>query len=234
MYILHIETSTAICSVALSQGTTLLAYKDLEEGMNHTVQLAPVISHLIQSASIKPTDLGAIAISSGPGSYTGLRVGSSTAKAMAYSLGIPLISVPTLVSLAQAVFDTYPDADFALPMIDARRLEVYTALYDRNLIPVLPVSSAILSEAFFAEKLPGDGAVVYSCGDGSLKIGDMVPGNVQLKVAKDIMCSGRHLIKPALELLKGGAIEDPLRFVPYYLKPPNITQPRNLGFQGVE
>src|SRR6187431_1856868 len=100
MYILHIETSTAVCSVALSRDRTLVAFLDLEEGMNHTAQLSPIISQLIQSASIKPTDLGAIAVSSGPGSYTGLRVGSSTAKAMAYSLGIPLIAVPTLITLA--------------------------------------------------------------------------------------------------------------------------------------
>lgn len=229
MYILHIETSTAICSVALSQGNSLVTYKDLEEGMNHTAQLAPIISQMIQSASLKPTDLGAISVSSGPGSYTGLRVGSSTAKAMAYSLGIPLISVPTLISLAQALFDDHPEADYALPMIDARRLEVYTALYDRNLACVLPLSSVILNESFFSEKLPGGGAVIYSCGDGSLKIGDMVPVGIQLKVDKYIMCSGRHLIKPALDLMAKGTLEDPLRFVPYYLKPPNITQPRNLG-----
>jgi len=231
MYILHIETSTAVCSVALSRDRTLVAFQDMEEGMNHTARLAPAISQLLQSASIKPTDLGAIAVSSGPGSYTGLRVGSSTAKAMAYSLGIPIIAVPTLMSLARAVFDKHPDAVYALPMIDARRREVYTALYDRTLTPVWPVSSAILEESFFAEKVPGD-AIVYSCGDGSLKIGDVVPDGIHLTVDPEIMCSGRHLINPALDLWAAGLVEDPLHFVPYYLKPPNITQPRNLSPQG--
>ena len=231
MYILHIETSTAVCSVALSQDRTLVAFQDMEEGMNHTARLAPAISELLHSAGIKPTDLGAIAVSSGPGSYTGLRVGSSTAKAMAYSLGIPIIAVPTLLSLASAVFDKHPEAVYALPMIDARRKEVYTALYDRALTPVWPVSSAILEEAFFAEKVPGE-VIIYSCGDGSLKIDDVVPAGIHLKVDPEIMCSGRHLINPALDLWAAGLVEDPLHFVPYYLKPPNITQPRNLSPQG--
>lgn len=231
MYILHIETSTAVCSVALSQGQALVAFQDMEEGMNHTARLAPAINELLHAASIKPTDLGAISVSSGPGSYTGLRVGSSTAKAMAYSLGIPIIAIPTLTSLARAVFDKHPDAVYALPMIDARRKEVYTALYDRTLKLVWPVSSAILEESFFAEKVPGE-VIIYSCGDGSLKIGDSVPAGIQLKVDAEIMCSARHLVNPALALLEKGLTEDPLHFVPYYLKPPNITQPRNLAPEG--
>ncbi len=231
MYILHIETSTAVCSVALSRDQNLVAFQDMEEGMNHTARLAPAISELLHTASIKPTDLGAIAVSSGPGSYTGLRVGSSTAKAMAYSLSIPIIAVPTLLSLASAVFEKHPEAVYALPMIDARRKEVYTALYDRTLTPVWPVSSAILEESFFAEKVPGE-VIIYSCGDGCLKIGDVVPAGINLKVDPEIMCSGRHLINPALDLWAAGLVEAPLHFVPYYLKPPNITQPRNLSPQG--
>ena len=231
MYILYIETSTAVCSVALSRDHALVAYQDMEEGMNHTARLAPAISELLQRASIKPTDLEAIAVSSGPGSYTGLRVGSSTAKAMAYSLGIPIIAVPTLAALARAVFDKHPEAVYALPMIDARRKEVYTALYDQTLTAVWPVSSAILEETFFVEKVPRE-VIVYSCGDGSLKIGDVVSAGIQLKVDPEIMCSGRHLINPALDLWAAGLVEDPLHFVPYYLKPPNITQPGNLSSQG--
>lgn len=231
MYILHIETSTAVCSVALSRDRTLVAFLDMEEGMNHTARLAPAISELLHTAGIKPTDLGAIAVSSGPGSYTGLRVGSSTAKAMAYSLSIPIIAVPTLLSLASAVFDKHQEAVYALPMIDARRKEVYTALYDRTLRPVWPVSSAILEESFFTEKLPGE-VIIYSCGDGSLKIGELVLAGIHLKVDPEIMCSARHMINPALDLWAKGLVEDPLHFVPYYLKPPNITQPRNLSPQG--
>src|SRR5688572_15917081 len=133
MYILHIETSTVVCSVALSNGYNLLENTSIVDGMNHAAQLSPTIEALLQSASIKPSDLDAIAVCSGPGSYTGLRVGSATAKAMAYSLGKPLITIPTLQALAQAVFNHHPEAEFALPMIDARRREVYTAIYNRSL-----------------------------------------------------------------------------------------------------
>jgi tRNA threonylcarbamoyladenosine biosynthesis protein TsaB len=135
------------------------------------------------------------------------------------------------MSLARAVFDKYPEAVYALPMIDARRKEVYTALYDRTLTPVWPVSSAILEESFFAEKVPEE-VIIYSCGDGSLKIGDSVPAGIQLKIDPEIMCSARHLVNPALDLWAVGLVDDPLHFVPYYLKPPNITQPRNMAPEG--
>ncbi len=126
----------------------------MEKGMNHTAMLAPAIEAIMNEFALTPADLSAIAVSSGPGSYTGLRVGSSTVKAMAYSLGKPILAVHTLKALAKAAFDQYPDAEYALPMIDARRREVYAALFDRTLNEIWPVSSVILDEAFFLEGLP--------------------------------------------------------------------------------
>jgi tRNA threonylcarbamoyladenosine biosynthesis protein TsaB len=225
MYILHIETSTVVCSVALSKGDTLLESIDLQDGMNHAALLAPTIERLLQSVSIKPTDLDAIAVCSGPGSYTGLRVGSATAKAMAYSLGKPLIAIPTLRALARAAFDLHPEAEFALPMIDARRREVYTAIYNRSLEEILPVSSAILTEEFFTHGIPVSGVIV-SCGDGSLKIGDLVSLTPGLLVDTTIICSARHVVGLATDAFRKGNFEDPLHFVPHYLKPPNITEPK--------
>lgn len=225
MYILHIETSTVVCSVALSKGPTLLECIDMEEGMNHAALLAPTIEKLLQSASIKTADLDAIAVCSGPGSYTGLRVGSATAKAMAYSLGKPLIAIPTLQALAQAAFDRHPKAEFALPMIDARRREVYTAIYNRSLEEVLPVSSAILTEEFFTHGIPVSGMIV-SCGDGSLKIGDLASFTPGLQVDTTIICSARHMVALASDAYRKSNFEDPLHFVPHYLKPPNITEPK--------
>ncbi len=227
MYILHIETSTIICSVALSKGSVLLEYLDMEEGMNHAALLAPAIERLLQSASIRPSDLDAIAVCSGPGSYTGLRVGSSTAKAMAYSLGKPLIAIPTLQALAQAAFDQYPDTEFALPMIDARRQEVYTAIYRRSFEEVLPVSSAILTEEFFTHGIPVSGTIV-SCGDGCLKIGDLAHLAPGLQVDTTILCSAKHMITLAVDAFIKGNFENPLHFVPHYLKPPNITEPKKV------
>ncbi|HSF90460.1 MAG TPA: tRNA (adenosine(37)-N6)-threonylcarbamoyltransferase complex dimerization subunit type 1 TsaB [Saprospiraceae bacterium] len=225
MYILHIETSTVVCSVALSKGPTLLECIDMEDGMNHAALLAPTIERLLQSASIKPSDLDAIAVCSGPGSYTGLRVGSATAKAMAYCLGKPLIAIPTLQALAQAVFEQHLEAEFALPMIDARRQEVYTAIYRRSFEEVLPVSSVILTEEFFAHGIPASGMIV-SCGDGSLKIGDLASFSSDLKVDTTIICSARHMVTLAADAYVKGNFEYPLHFVPHYLKPPNITEPK--------
>ncbi len=229
MYILHIETSTGICSVALSRDGQLLACHDMEDGMNHTALLAPAIEKLLESASLVPGDLGAISVSSGPGSYTGLRVGSSTAKAMAYSLGIPLISIPTMLALASATFEQHPEAQYALPMIDARRKEVYSILYDRSMSEVWPVSSVILSEEFFETGIPMEGQVIC-CGDGALKIGELSSKASNLTIDTQIQCSARHLIKPAMESRGEGKYQDPLHFVPYYHKPPNITEPKKAGF----
>lgn len=225
MYILHIETSTSVCSVALSKGDILLACQDMTEGMNHTARLAPAIEEMLNSLSLLPTDLNAITVSAGPGSYTGLRVGSSTAKAMAYSLGIKLVAIPTLKALAKASFALHPEARYALPMIDARRKEVYTALYDRTLTEVWPVSSVILDDTFFLQQIPGDGVVICS-GDGALKIGDLALLSPNLVVDRSIQCSASHLLVPALDTIEKGEYADPLHFVPYYHKPPNITTPR--------
>jgi tRNA threonylcarbamoyladenosine biosynthesis protein TsaB len=230
MYILHIETSTSNCSIALSLDQSLMSCHDMKEGMNHTAKLAPAIQALLLENGIGPKDLGAIAVSSGPGSYTGLRVGSSTGKAMAYSIGIPLIAVPTLSALAWAVFNHHPEADFALPMIDARRKEVFASLTDRSGKEVWPVSSVILEEEFFKNRVSSTGRVI-ACGDGALKIGDMAFFSGNIKVDATIQASARHMIIPAWDQLQGGRTEDPLHFVPYYLKPPNITQPKKAGME---
>jgi tRNA threonylcarbamoyladenosine biosynthesis protein TsaB len=149
---------------------------------------------------------------------------------MAYSLNIPILAVPTLFSLAHAAFTCHREAAFALPMIDARRNEVYTALYDRSGKEIWPVSSAILESSFFDEHVPVKGQIV-TCGDGSLKIGDLPLSGGNLLVDTEIMCSARHLVVPGWDLYQKGIVQDPLHYVPYYMKPPNITVPRQAGFQ---
>lgn len=224
MYILHIETSTKICSVALSQDQRLIDSLERTEGMNHTALLAPMISQLLKSASLKPGDLGAISVSSGPGSYTGLRVGSSTAKAMAYSLNIPLLSIPTLFALAGASLDMYPEADLALPMLDARRNEVYTALYDKTLIQILPATSLVLDRSAL-DFIPGS-KIAICAGDGAFKVKGMPQEPPGMIIDLNIQISAKHLISPAFSLLARKEYSDPMHFVPHYLKPPNITQQR--------
>ncbi len=223
MFILHIETSTKICSIAMSKGGDLVASIDLTEGMNHTALLAPSIDSLFESISIKPKDLIAISVSSGPGSYTGLRVGSSTAKAMAYTLKIPILAVPTLTALAHAAFECHPQADLAMPMLDARRNEVYTSLLDREFNVIIPASALILEKNVLADLLP-KGKVIICCGDGAEKVID--PDIEGFMKDQSIQCRAAHLILPAYDLFTRHEFSDPLHFVPFYLKPPNITQPR--------
>ncbi len=227
MYILHIETATRVCSVALSRDATLVDLVETSEGMQHAAMLAPLIETMLQKAGIMPGELSAIAVSSGPGSYTGLRVGGATAKAMAYALGKPLIAISTLKALADAALQMHPDADYLLPMIDARRDEVYAALYNRDLEAVWPDSSVILEESFFRETLPQDGKIIC-CGDGALKIRGMTPdpsgGRKGLLIDDTIQCSARHLQRLAVAEFKKGHYEDALHYVPFYLKPPNITK----------
>lgn len=231
MYILHIESSTSVCSVALSQGEQVLAWDDRSEGMNHAALLAPQIKALLDAATVKPGELAAISVSSGPGSYTGLRVGSSTAKGMAYSLGIPILSVPTLFALGQAALERFPEASWVLPMIDARRREVYAALYDATMHEIWPVSSVILDDDFSKGSLPAEGLLI-GCGDGALKAGILEDKGHQVTLDTTLVCSARHLVKPAIDLFHRGIHHDPLHFVPYYHKPPNITTPRKEGSVG--
>jgi tRNA threonylcarbamoyladenosine biosynthesis protein TsaB len=225
MYILHIETSTPVCSVALSRDRQVVAYEDMSEGMNHTAILTPAIERLMRSVGVPMTSLEAIAVGSGPGSYTGLRVGSSTAKAIAYTIGKPIIAVPTLMALGHALLEKHPEAEMALPMLDARRKEVYTALYDRAMNEIWPTSSLILEDEFFNQTISGLPRLVTG-GDGATKIGSLASLAAHLVVDEDIRCSAIHLVPLAFDRLQAGNVENPLHFVPFYMKPPNITQPR--------
>ncbi len=222
MYILHIETSTKICSVAVSENDLLLEVMDLPEGMNHTALLTPAIDTILKSCQLMPKDLGAIAVSSGPGSYTGLRVGSSTAKAMAYSLKIPIIPVPTLLALAATGFDKYPDAAAVIPMLDARRNEVFMAMYGPDLTELIPASSFILDDQPIRDVVEKYQKVL-AIGDGALKLKAHM--EAYLTVDTSILASAEHLVVPAYGRYVAGITGDPMHFVPYYLKPPNITTP---------
>jgi tRNA threonylcarbamoyladenosine biosynthesis protein TsaB len=226
MYILHIETSTENCSVALSNDDQIIECIDNMEGMNHTAILAPSIQKILKTSALSPSALGAISISSGPGSYTGLRVGSSTAKAMAYSLKIPLVAIPSPTSLANAAFHKYPEAVWALPMLDARRNEVYTCLFDRMLGEHLPVSSVILENEAVSDLIPH--GIVVVCGNGANKLLGHQAGFPDITIDQEIQSSARHMVRLAFNLINKKEFCDPLLFVPSYLKPPNITQQRKL------
>jgi tRNA threonylcarbamoyladenosine biosynthesis protein TsaB len=166
--ILHLETGTAVCSVALSRGDTLLAIKENDEGRAHARLLAVFIDALLREQHYTANDLAAVAVSEGPGSYTGLRVGVSTAKGICYGSRKPLIAVGSLQSLAAlAIVKGLLPTPGALivPMIDARRMEVYTAVFDATGQPLTPTTADIIDANSFADLLSqrhvlfvGDGA----------------------------------------------------------------------------
>ena len=226
-YILHIETSTKVSSIAISKGSELIGYLDLKEGMNHTALLAPAIEQLLKTNSLKNSQLSAISVSSGPGSYTGLRVGSSSAKAMAYTLRIPILSVPTLLSLANSAFEKYPHALQVMPMLGARRNEVYTAIYNPDLQEILPASSLILEKKILSDLIVPEKQTVI-CGDGAAKVSKENAGE-GTRIDPSIQTRAAHLVGPALKMYRDHQYSDAMHFVPFYLKPPNITEPRNIS-----
>lgn len=170
--ILNIETSGHVCSVALTKDGMVEYQLDNDEGMNHAEVLAPFVEECMQEIDRKGEKLDAVAVSIGPGSYTGLRIGLSLAKGLAFSLSIPLIGVPTLKILAvKAMFRNLPwtGDEILLPMIDARRMEVYAAAYDFALNALIEPRPEVVTPESWAELL-SSGRQVWLMGDGSEKL----------------------------------------------------------------
>ncbi|MET0392129.1 MAG: tRNA (adenosine(37)-N6)-threonylcarbamoyltransferase complex dimerization subunit type 1 TsaB [Chitinophagaceae bacterium] len=164
--ILNIDTSVDTASVCLSQDGHSIGYDSNEVQQDQAAWLHPAIQNMIAGAGMKLAALQAVAVTIGPGSYTGLRIGLSAAKGLCFSLSIPLIAVNTLEMMASAVKEE--EADLLCPLIDARRMEVFTAVYDRNLVPVIgPTAMLITGPAF--DELLATKTIVFS-GNGSLKL----------------------------------------------------------------
>jgi tRNA threonylcarbamoyladenosine biosynthesis protein TsaB len=167
--LLCIDTSTTHASVALAKDGILIGLKTNQNQRDHASFLQPAIHSLLQEANQTLKDLNAIAVTSGPGSYTGLRVGFASAKGLAYALDIPLISIETTLVMSAAALSTLKNEEAALlcPMIDARRMEVFTALYSTSLHLVSPISDLILTPESFAKQL--EASRIFFFGDGSPK-----------------------------------------------------------------
>ena len=215
-FILGIETATEVCSVALFSNQNLLALREWKEGNKHANELTTLISEVVKEASISLNQLDAICVSMGPGSYTGLRVGVSTAKGLCYTLNKPLIAVNTLESMAQVFVSNNPNYNgLVCPMIDARRMEVYTALFNNNGEPVRETEAKIIDETSFAQDLQlGNIAFI---GNGAEKCREVIEhSNAQFH--GDLRCSAVGLGKLAGEKFNAKQFEDVAYFEPFYLK----------------
>ena len=219
--ILHIESATDVCSVAVSDGLEMLSLQEAEGVRQHAAQITLLIQSALQLADLTLSDLDAVSLSSGPGSYTSLRVGASTAKGICYTLDKPLIAVDTLQSIALASLKREGKEGLYFPMIDARRMEVYTARFDAANTRLTEAAPLIVDEKTFKEELDKGVPLILS-GNGAEKCLEVLPSTGI--VYSPVMCSAAHLIPLALQRFKARQFEDVAYYSPFYLKPPNVTK----------
>ena len=214
--ILLIETSTTSCSVALSEGPRVIAQKEANERNIHASHITLFIQEVMKIAGKEYSDLNAIAVSKGPGSYTGLRIGVSTSKGLCYALDIPLISVNTLQSMAAGLktAEEIPASAYLIPMIDARRMEVYTAIYKTDFTIVEDVNAKIIDQSSFMEYRT-DELILF--GDGAEKFRELFSQRLNISF-RDFQNSAAHLAPLAHKKFVNGEIEDMAYFEPFYLK----------------
>lgn len=211
--ILSIETATTNCSVSLSkEGKTIVLKEDNSKNYSHAESLHVFIDAVLKEANITSKDLDAIAISKGPGSYTGLRIGVSAAKGLCFALGKPLISVPTLESLVHQVAC---NDGVIVPMLDARRLEVYTAIFDANYNEIKETEAKVLDTNAFAEQL--NQGKVYFIGNGVEKTKALL-NHPNAIFVEGKLPSANQMSLLAFNKYKKGDFEDVAYFEPYYLK----------------
>lgn len=224
--IINIETSTKVCSAAVTVDGTVAMQKASYEGPSHASLLGGYIKDLLQflrDNNIKPE---AVAVSSGPGSYTGLRIGVSMAKGLCFGMDIPLISVTTTELMAVGVMfdDSVTEEALLCPMIDARRMEVYAAVYDRALTPVVPLGAYIIDGESFKDILETRKVVFFGDGAGKCKSTITHPNAILLP---DIVPLASNMLPLSERAFRNGTFEDVAYFQPSYIKEFQATIPKN-------
>ena len=213
--ILSLETSTAVCSAALARDGRLLAERVSYEGKSHATLLTVFVEQLLAETGLEATSLDAVAVSQGPGSYTGLRIGVSTAKGICYATGAKLIAIDTLKSMAIAAQKTEPKTDLYCSMIDARRMEVYTAIYDSALNRVTDTQALIIDADSFADKLKDSTIAFY--GDGAGKCQNVIT-SANARFIDGICPLAANMVPLAEEAFAAADFKDVAYFDPFYLK----------------
>ena len=216
--ILCLETATPSCSVALVHNGEFLSCEEDPKGQNHSEKITLFIGSVMKKANISYNDLDAVAVSMGPGSYTGLRIGVSTAKGICYAVSKPLIAVETLHAMAYGahVVETFHETSLRVPMIDARRMEVYAAIFDENVNKIKNTEAVIIDENSFAD-LKKDHHL-YLFGDGADKCAELFANDEKITVIKEFYCSARYMNVISQQKLDNKDFVDVAYFEPFYLK----------------
>ncbi len=218
--ILHIDSATLTCSVVVSvNGHSVAIRESHDQSYSHSEKLAVYIDEVLKEAEIKPSELDAVCVAKGPGSYTGLRIGVSAAKGLCYGLGIPLLSVGSLESMSHHAkskfFEQLTDVSFLYPMIDARRMEVYTQLFDSSLNALQSVSAEIIDENSFVSELEQEKVAFF--GDGAAKCKEIIP-HENAVFLEGFNSSAHGMMALAEQKFAAQEFEDVAYFEPYYLK----------------
>lgn len=219
--ILCIETGTDICSVGIARDGELMSLRESDQGRDHAKQVAVFVDELLRETGVKSDELDAVAVGMGPGSYTGLRIGVSFAKGLCYGLDIPLLAVGSLEALTDVAIKDYEagiiqvegwDEALLCPMVDARRMEVYTQIFNSRCVAQSEVSAEIITEDSFSQWRAKGKLVIF--GNGAAKCQEMLPDAIYIDVAP----SARGLTRIAHQLFEAGKTEDIAYFEPFYLK----------------
>ncbi|WP_233898020.1 tRNA (adenosine(37)-N6)-threonylcarbamoyltransferase complex dimerization subunit type 1 TsaB [Tenacibaculum piscium] len=211
--ILNIETATKNCSVCLAKNGQIIAIRELNDGnYSHAEKLHPFIQEILKEVNLTSKDIDAVAVSKGPGSYTGLRIGVSAAKGMCFAIDKPLISIGTLHSLAHYIS---VDDGLIIPMLDARRMEVYSAVYDSKYKEIREIKAEIIDNNSFKEELSQ--GKVYFLGDGALKCKDIILHENAIFI-EDKFPSSKEMAVLSFDKYQKSDTEDVAYFEPFYLK----------------
>lgn len=219
--LLLIESSNEICSVALSQEKSIIQEKYIDKPNSHSVYLAPFVNEVLNNATMSINELDGVVISDGPGSYTGLRIGSSLAKGICLGAGIPLMAVSTLKGLAQKALNDYPSVDQAIALVDARRSDAYIGVYNQQLKPIIKEQFITINSELKIEK---SNAVVV--GSGAMKFINELDVKKELKHSESVLYAKDLLDEAMLKWAKQDFV-DLTSYEPNYLKSVFVTKPKS-------
>lgn len=219
--LLLIESSNEICSVALSQEKSIIQEKYIDKPNSHSVYLAPFVNEVLNNATMSINELDGVVISDGPGSYTGLRIGSSLAKGICLGADIPLMAVSTLKGLAKKALNDYPSVDQAIALVDARRSDAYIGVYNQQLKPIIKEQFITINSELKIEK---SNAVVV--GSGAMKFINELDVKKELKHSESVLYAKDLLDEAMLKWTKQDFV-DLTSYEPNYIKSVFVTKPKS-------